>query len=70
MHHKTCHRCGKIKELETEFYKDRGTLDGYHERCKECIESAYPNRGKRRKRFIPQGEAIVIEGDVISWSDQ
>lgn len=32
---KTCNKCGETK-IKEEFYKNRGTLDGYLNHCKEC----------------------------------
>ena len=33
---KKCTKCGEVKNLETEFYKDKYKKDGYLPRCKEC----------------------------------
>ena len=33
---KKCTKCGEVKNLETEFYKDKSKKDGYLPRCKEC----------------------------------
>lgn len=69
--HKRCHRCGEIKELDADFYKDRGSLDGYHDRCKVCIESTYADRGRRKnKQTIEAVETVMIEGEEFIWSDE
>ena len=68
---KKCRRCGDNK-IETDFYKDKSTIDGLTRECKECRKSAerkyYHKHAEKRKILYKNrrlrnsnGEEITLE---------
>lgn len=57
---KQCNTCGEIKALEL-FYKNRGMVDGYYNRCKDCQKvyfKEYHNSEKGKATRARLAEAV------------
>jgi hypothetical protein len=55
---KKCTKCGEVKNLETEFYKDKTHKDGYTSGCKECLKKQsnqwYKDNKEHRSEYFAQ----------------